>query len=211
MKLPPLPIFSCHSLEASLHCVSVKDRLGHRGGGFFVDLNVSPYRTHFTRPVTSGLCPNITTRTSRAQTTLAHFGALPGIARTGRQEIRGVGDVRQVAGTRVTTTPHSPPTAELCCGGAWHPRARIGRWVPRILCSEHNYLVGDWGSLSFGSMKEMLLIAREAKGSGQAPWHPALPMSPSPGEHITVRSTLHLSGYPAASAVAFLHPEHPIR
>lgn len=97
-----------------------------------------------------------------------------------RQEIRRVGDVRQVAGTRVTTTPHSPPTAELCCGGASHPRARTDLCVPRILCSEHNYLVGDSGILSLGSMEEMLLNTREAKGSSQAPWHPALPMSPSP-------------------------------
>ena len=68
-------------------------------------------------------------------------------------------------GTRVTTTPHSPPTAELCCSGASHPRARIGHWVPRILSSEHNYLVGDSGILSLGSM-EMLVTSREAKRPG---------------------------------------------
>lgn len=39
------------------------------------------------------------------------------------------------------------------------------KWVPRILCSEHNYLVGDSGTLSLGRM-EMLLTLREAKRSG---------------------------------------------
>lgn len=45
----PHPIFSCHSLEASLQSVLVaKDRLGHDGSVFFVYVNVSPYLTPFT-------------------------------------------------------------------------------------------------------------------------------------------------------------------
>lgn len=48
--VPPHPIFSCHSLEASLQSVLVaKDRLGHDGSVFFVYVNVSPYLTPFTR------------------------------------------------------------------------------------------------------------------------------------------------------------------
>lgn len=92
------------------------------------------------------------------------------------------------------------PPLSFVDGAASQPRARIGRWVPHILCSEHNYLVEDSGTLSLGSMK-MLLTSREAKG--QAPWHPALPMSPSPGEHIPVRSTFYLPGYPVAQQLSY--------
>ena len=80
------------------------------------NLQLSPHLTP-RRPVTPGSPSTATTR-SKAQTTRAQFRAFPGSVRAQRQEIRGVGDVRQVAGTRGVTTTFSS-----------HGRTRA--WVPR--------------------------------------------------------------------------------
>lgn len=69
------------------------------------NLQLSPHLTP-RRPLTPDSPSTATTR-SKAQTTRAQFRAFPGSVRARRQEIRGVGDVRQVAGTRGVTTTFS--------------------------------------------------------------------------------------------------------
>lgn len=137
-------------------------------------------------------------QTSRAQTTGAQFRAFLGSARTGRQEIRGVGDVRQVAETRVTTTfsSHRQALVRGCLAPQSHDRSVGACTSPkpqaRIICSRHSYLLGDSSSLSFGSMRETPLTVKEAKGLGQAP----VPRAPL----FTATWCAH-SGYPAYSTV----------
>lgn len=66
------------------------------------------------------------------------------------------------------------PPLSFVAGAPSIPEPGSARRVPQILCSEHNYLVGDSDTLFLGSM-EMLLTARESKGSGRAPWHATAP------------------------------------
>lgn len=150
------------------------------GGVFFEDLNVSPYLTRSTRPLTSRFYPNITTRQAELKPP-ARSSELSQGARTGRQEIRGVGDVRQVAEARVTTTfsSHRQALARGCLAPQNHDRSVGACTSPKpqawILCSRHSYLLGDSGSLSFGSLRETPLTVKEAKGLSQAPGTPRSP------------------------------------
>lgn len=89
-----------------------KGRLGLRGRVSSTILQLSPHLTPSPPPHPG--CPRTATTTSKAQTTRAQFRAFPGSVRARRQEIRGAGDVRQVAGTRVITTFSS------------HSRTRVG-------------------------------------------------------------------------------------
>lgn len=89
------------------------------GGFFFADLNVSPYLTPSTRPLTSRFYPNITTRQAELKPPARNSELSQGVL--GLEDKKSGELVMSGRWRRLESPPHSPPTTELWLGDASHP------------------------------------------------------------------------------------------